>query len=116
MGGTRRGALTRSGPGRLVDETGGCPPTGQPVAGLQAGDIEVVAAGRRIAVSAVYPQAPAAAAGFPPRRVVVVVNRPSMPAGTGQEALDQVAAFLERFPAAEYAAAWPIPAAVPSWC
>lgn len=89
---------------------------GQPFAGLQAADVQVLVDGQPATTSAVHPQAQTAAPGaaaLPPRRVVVVVNRPTMTTGGARAALEQVAAFLEQLPASEYAAVWPIPSERP---
>jgi VWFA-related protein len=89
---------------------------GQAFGGLQPGDVRVLVDGQPATVLAVHPQAPTPMPGvtaLPPRRVVVVVNRSSIAAGAGRAVLEQVAAFLERLPASEYGAVWPIPAARP---
>jgi len=89
---------------------------GRPVAGLQPDDVQVLVDGRPAPVSAIVPEAPATMpgpAGPPARRLVVVVNRPTIAVGAGRAVLEQVATFLEQLPASEYAAVWPLPSVRP---
>ena len=90
---------------RVVDAAG------QPLPDLRTADVQVVIDGQTVPVLDTRRLSGPAEAGAPVRRVVVAVNRASLPSGgSGRALLEGIATVLERLGPADLAAVWAIPA------
>ena len=85
--------------------------TGQPPADLQAAEVQVRLDREAVGVTAVQRLPAAAGSAGAGRRVVVVVDRATLPSAGSRPLLEAAASLLDRLPATELGAVWTIPAA-----